>query len=232
MVVFVDEQFIGASDDHLKREGSITLTIDTGDITRGHHKLSILSESFGVHNLIGRWGGGTKQKPKGITGDVLLAIGGTNLSLVDGRGWRNYPGLHGENLRQNNEIRRSDLKKSLTIAEPWLPAWSSWYFDTPTYESSFQGLFLKLRTGRGHLWLNGMDLGRYWNITKGDTANYTQEYYFLPNDYIHTDGRLNEIVIFNSFPADHISAELLSSWIVASNFENLKDEVDYPLACL
>jgi hypothetical protein len=130
-------------------------------------------------------------------------------------------------------VSRIDLNKNLDpAASSTSPKWSSALFDTPLYEPSYQGLFLKLNTGRGHLYLNGRDLGRYWNITKGGTNNYSQEYYFLPEDYVHADGRLNELVLFNPFPGSHISAKLLLSWIGSSDSANFKDQVDFPLACL
>jgi hypothetical protein len=231
MVAYIDDRFIGAADDHLHKEGPTMLTIDADVITEGEHKLSILSESLGYNNLIGRWGGSTAQKTKGITGDVILSVSGMHISLVDGREWRSFPGLHGQSFSDQG-VSRIDLNKNLDPAASTSPKWSSALFDTPNYEPSFQGLFLKLNTGRGHLYLNGRDLGRYWNITKGGTNNYTQEYYFLPQDYIHADGRLNELVLFNPFPGSHISAELLLSWIGSSHSANFKDQVDYPLACL
>ena len=84
------------------------------------------------------------------------------------------------------------------------PAWWSVHFETPRYPQTKGGseavLFLKLTHGRGHLWLNGRDLGRYWNITRGheDTwehdkdmkhqdFDYTQQFYPLPMDYMVDD---------------------------------------------
>lgn len=229
-VVFIDDECVGAVDHHLKKEGPITLALDTGSIEPGRHKLSLLSESLGYLNLIGRWGGSTMAKWKGITGDVKLLLGSTNISLVDGRNWHSYPGLHGE-ASSRSGMRRDNVK-NLETGSLNSPTWSSTLFDTPRYDPTFEAFFVKITSGRGHLWLNGRDLGRYWNITRGETSAYSQEYYFFPDDYLHTDGRLNELIIFNAFGETRGSVELELSWIASSETTNFQDEVDYEDACI
>jgi hypothetical protein len=70
------------------------------------------------------------------------------------------------------------------------------------------------------------------------TDDYSQPYYYgvvhLPDDYLYTDRRLNEIILFDTFEGSHKSAKLVLSWIEStpSDSENLMDEVDYPLACI
>ena len=82
--------------------------------------------------------------------------------------------------------------------------------------------------------MNGKDLGRYWNITQGETNNFSQEYYFLPVDYLRTDGVLNEIIIFNALGDSQLqnSTKLAVSWLTPSDLPNFKDEVNYPMACI
>ncbi|CAJ1969210.1 unnamed protein product [Cylindrotheca closterium] len=231
-VVFIDDVFVGSADDHFHMEGPISFSIDIVDIEGGSRKLSILSESLGYHNLIGRWGVGTKPKSKGLTGDVVLvSSSGKNASLVDGREWRSFPGLHGEAI-SNQGLSRRHFEKNLLPSTSTTPTWASVVFDTPIYEPRTQGLFLRLTTGRGHLFLNGYDLGRHWNITTDETGKYTQEYYFLPPDYVHSDGNLNELTIFNSLPDNRVSAELLVSWTVATDSPNFQDEINFQNACL
>lgn len=230
--VFVDDAFVGSANDHFHMEGPISFSLNVGDIEEGSHKLSILSESLGYHNLVGRWGGGTKQKSKGLTGDVVLILSGDkNVSLVDGRDWRSFPGLHGEVISRSGFTRRN-FDDNLLPSSPTSPTWASAVFDTPMYEPRIQGLFLRLTTGRGHLYLNGYDLGRHWNITTNETREYSQEYYFLPPDYVHSDGKMNELIIFNTMPDSRVGAELLLSWIVATDSPNFQDEINFQNACL
>lgn len=236
ILVYIDNRFVGYADHHYKEEGSITLEVHIGSLQEGNYKLSFLSESLGYLNLIGRWGGGTDAKLKGITGDVLLSVDSQNISLVDGREWYSYPGLHGESI--SSTVSRSGLNSELN--DVWdrssTPTWSSALFDTPRYDTTSQGLYLQVTSGRGHVWLNGRDLGRYWNITRGTTADYTQQYYLLPDDYLHTDGRLNDIVLFDAFGETNresrSSAKLVLSWIDPTDSPNFNDEVDHYLACL
>jgi hypothetical protein len=233
LMVFIDNVFLGSVDHHLHSEGNITLAANTGGLSKGPHTLRVLSESLGYSNLVGRWGGSTKAKEKGITGDVvLMASAGNqtfNTSLVDGREWRSFPGLHGEAL----SVTRAHLQSKLAPGASSLPTWSSALFDTPTFDPTIKSLFLDITTGRGHLWLNGKDLGRFWNITRDGSDSYSQQYYFLPNDYLQMDGNLNEIVIFDSYGgAVTSSAKLLLSWIEPTDTVNFLDEVDYPLACI
>jgi hypothetical protein len=142
---------------------------------------------------------------------------------------------------------REHLQNTLQVAWGSIPSTASWsaaYFDSPRYDPSTQGLYLHITSGRGHLWLNGHDLGRYWNITRsgsgggavGNAAAYSQEYYFLPNDYLYGDsGKLNEIVLFDVFGGDHGQSELVISWIEAASDDEpslLMDQADFPDACL
>jgi hypothetical protein len=233
--IFLDGHFVGDVEDHSHLdEGNWTMIVNISSLPSGNHRLSILSESFGYSNLIGRFGNsGTGSKTKGITGDVVLSLGRgrTNFTLVDGREWFSYPGLHGETSldisrdRGQRQLRKSD--------DPTLPAWYSALFDTPTYNPSNERLFLEILSGRGHLWLNGRDLGRFWNITRGDTHDLTQQYYFLPPDFLRYDGTLNELVIFDVFGSKHAdTTRLVLSSIVSAESPNFKDEVSYPSACI
>jgi beta-galactosidase len=233
ILAFVDGTRVGWADDHKHAEGSLTLNMTLGSLSRGPHKLSLLSESLGYSNLIGRWGASTKAKPKGLTGDVVLDSPnlGRNVSLVDGRTWRSLAGLHGESMMLDNGWKPEYLADHFKFGR-YPCSWTSTAFDTPRYDPTIQGLFLDISTGRGHLWLNGRDLGRYWNITRGGTDQLSQRYYFLPNDYLYKSGKLNKLVFFDAFGGDHSEARLVLSWIEATDKPNFLDEVDYPLACI
>ena len=234
---FIDGEYLGTVDHHLHKEGNITLALTIGqDIHRGSHTLSLLSESLGYGNLIGRWGASTKAKTKGITGNVFIvgaSTTGRNFThgLVDGREWRSFPGLHGEYKNGHHNIgflHRPELQD--ISSAPCV--WSRAVFDTPSFDVTDVSLFLDITSGRGRLWLNGHDLGRFWNITKGDTRNYSQRYYFLPHEFLSSNGNLNELLIFNSLGGDTTSTKLVVSGIVEDENGNFQDQVDFPGACL
>lgn len=80
--------------------------------------------------------------------------------------------------------------------------------------------------------MKGRDLGRYWNITRGDSVRYTQDYYFLPQNYLYTPSKskLNEIVLFNAIGKIDTTIELIFSWITPDDSPSFKDEIHYPFA--
>lgn len=231
MMIYIDGEFVAASDDHLHKEGPIWLHFGLGELENGEHKLCILSESLGYHNLIGRWGGGVNKKTKGITGSVILELESKNKSLVDGRTWRSYPGLHGES-KTHEGISRHNLSKRLKKGGTTGPMWSSFQFDTPRYDSSYQALFLKITSGRGHFWLNGNDMGKFWNITRGYTEKQSQDRYFLPNDFLRNDRKMNELILFNAFGESRKFVTLEISWTKPSDIPNFEDTVDYEGSCI
>uniref|UniRef100_A0A7S1ZWI8 Beta-galactosidase n=1 Tax=Ditylum brightwellii TaxID=49249 RepID=A0A7S1ZWI8_9STRA len=245
LTVYIDGIFVGAGDNHKHREGNITITVDLGNITavaqegwhNGHdHNISILSESLGYHNLIGRWGASTKAKEKGITGSVTLSgienLDGDKITqeLVDGRLWRSYAGLQGDQpvslystttsgnnaFTSQNTVKRQKLKNIPLYLEQELsmssmsiknnPTWSVAEFETPIFDPTVESLVVDLTYGRGHLWLNDHDLGRFWNITQEGKEvssvspdTYSQRYYNLPHDWLRHDGRQNVLKLFNTF---------------------------------
>ena len=235
--VFVDGEFVQAVDNHEHAEGNITLSVSVGMMTAGKHKLSLLSESLGYFNLIGRWGASTKAKTKGITGDVVITgnINGFHdnvftQSLIDGREWRSYPGLHGERGERRLSPDRRELHLPVPLSSPC--SWSSFLFDTPSYNSAIQGLFLDLTSGRGLVQLNGYSLGRFWNLTRGDTEQYSQRYYALPKELLYNNGTLNDLTIFKAIGGDNFATNLVLSWLETDENSSMEDEVDFPSACI
>jgi beta-galactosidase len=229
IVLFVDGVFQGEAYNRRHAEGNVTFQWRLDSLSGGNHTLTLLSESLGYHNLIGRWGVGTKAKTKGVTGDVILSSSYGNMSLADGSGgeWRSYAGLHGSAKGYCREVKSAKASPGSLR-----PTWSSVMFNTPAYDPAMEALYLNITSGRGHLWLNGHDLGRFWNITRGETDVYSQQYYFLPHDLLESDGSVNNIVFFDALGSDLSSSKLVLSWLEHTDRPNLQDQVDYPLACI
>ncbi|GKY95077.1 beta-galactosidase-1-like protein [Mayamaea pseudoterrestris] len=224
MVIYIDGRFVGASDTHNHKEGNATLDIYIGNLEVGNLSLAILSESLGYGNLLGRWGAGTRAKTKGIIGNVWLSSPSNsfNISLVDGRSWQSHAGLHGEH---------SEIKSPGTSSGSG-GVWSTARFKTPLYDMSSIGLFWEISLGRGHFSLNGKDLGRYWNITQGNTDEASQRYYFLPPDLLARSGGVNTLNWFDAFNNSCQGFELRLSWIFQRKDAGFMDEVAFPMACI
>ena len=268
-VLFIDGIYVGAVDDHQHKDGNVTLSLDLsissaargrekdrhhqrGKGGGGHeteqHTLQLLSESLGFHNLIGRWGSGSTAKTKGITGRVSLA----GASLVsDSSEWRMRPALHGESCGGGKAIPWSDEEDP--AAEVGVPAlWSTTTFSGVPPPAAGEGkdaaLFLDLSSlGRGHAWVNGHDLGRFWNIERADgSGRLTQKYYHIPEDFLVVGGRSdgagakyaeedakeNTLVLFDALGGDFTKVRLVRSHTKASATPVLLDEIDSPASCL
>jgi len=233
MNVYIDGRFIGWQSSPQHEEGNVTFVIEIGRLVPAkQYKLAVLSENFGYGNLIGRWGFSSQAKTKGLTGRVKLSLISQSrryeFDLVDGREWLSFPGLHGP--ASSRPIMNMHRTTKLTATSPavWLRA----TFGAPPYDETCESLFLDISTGRGHIWLNGHDLGMYWNITRGDVADYSQRYYMLPFEYVYTTGRLNELLIFNTLGGDHASTRLVISGMKRDETASLDDVVDHPYACM
>jgi hypothetical protein len=235
-VVFVDGLFVGEAYTYLHAERNVTVNVDLRNLEQGEHQLAFLSESLGFSNLVGRWGASTKAKVKGITGDVVLFTSDRNVSLLEGHHWRSFPGLYGEHSVVGAGVTRSSLNANPFLrrrsASLLAPTWSSALFRTPRYDPSRMSLFVETTSGRGHLWLNGNDLGRYWNITRGSTEYYSQRYYFLPFDMLRADSQWNELIMFDATGSGHSDKRIVLSSVDPSPVEIMDDEIDVILACL
>lgn len=238
-VVYVDGIYVGSNDTHNHLECNVTLSLSLGPLGRGRHKLSLLSESLGYSNLVGRWGASTQAKKKGIVGAVLLFSTSTgNVSLCDGHTWKSFAGLHGETRPTSGPEMVDGSLRNHSLSDGYSNTsiqgrWFSAFFETPSYDPAKKALFLDITRGRGHLWLNRIDLGRYWNITRGDNDEYSQRYYFLPHDYLYSDGKQNQLILFDAFGNNHKdSMRILYSWVESSTVDSFQDEVDYPMACI
>ena len=284
LVVYLNGTFQGSVNNHEHGEGTISQHVSflsSMVLSAGYrHDVTILAEALGYHNLIGRWGGSVTAKHKGLVGAVTLVNSVTNqtVSLVSENNddkdetkknspplWCSLPGLAGEriglfqynNWANNNNKGHPPLP--VNVSEDG-PLWQKALFETPLMQNDHQYLYLHVTQGRGHFWLNGHDLGRYWNITRTDkdhfpigtkptttTVQYSQQYYHLPRGLLRKDGRFNELVLVNVLaPSVSVveqtlyqepdnppfTARLVMSWVEPSMSHSFDDEVGFADSCL
>ena len=184
MLAFVDGELYSNAfnNQHSYGDVSFKLSISTSDTKT--HQLSLLSVNLGVNNYFGP---GTFDF-KGITGSVTLQ----STDITDGQ-WLHRAKLEGEILKVYTQQGSSSV--------PWNNKWQT-YINKPIvwFQSKFSrvnistghSLLLNLDgMGRGHIYLNGMDLGRYWLIEVDGIP--VQQYYFLPPDLIQDTNLLTLI---------------------------------------
>jgi hypothetical protein len=201
-----------------------------------------------------------------LTGITDYGVFHTNL-ITGPRSWQSSAGLNGQtNLesvlssirsqpdrllpevtsfkRTNNDAAPSSSSSSYFGTKPGMtkPAtWAMTTFTTPSYDPTERSLMVDITSGRGRLWLNGHDLGRFWNITQSKTNEsspsseivYSQRYYFLPPDFLFSDDqRPNELLLFNALEGNLSSVNLVLTSIVQGEQGTLKDDIGDLMSCL
>jgi len=180
LLVFVNGCFCNATDNHDHSAGNETMTISfhlpDGDKP---FNLTILSVSLGLHNAVPP--GFFEQK--GIVGKV--SIDGYDITASK---WFHRPGLSGEIMEVYNKHGSRKVNWDSDISS-YVNASLTWYKTSFTVKkySTLHSLLLNLQGFcRGHYYVNGVDLGRYWLITVD--GQFVQEYYFIPPDLVNYDG--------------------------------------------
>ena len=138
---------------------------------------------------------------KGIrtTGRVTL----NNQDITKGA-WTQRPYLTGEYLGLPSSAGHSSV--------PWSSQWQAatgqpitWYyaqFDAFTAPTTLYSVLIDL-TGfmRGHCYINGHDIGRYWLIP-ADDGKPTQELYHIPPDWLNWgSGAINTVTVLEELGA-------------------------------
>jgi len=197
-VAFLDDQYMGADDEHTHKDGWHTMYIKMkGSV--GEHKLTILSESLGVSNSMNSnqdptW---ASQRLKGICGWIKLCD-----NDIFNQKWSHYPGLVGEVKQVFTEAGAAQVewKKDLENAAPL--AWYRSSFKTPVgLNRNLQLLLRPEGMNRGQAYVNGHNIGRYWMI-KDTNGEYTQGYYHIPRDWLNPVGEENTLFLGETLGAD------------------------------
>jgi hypothetical protein len=187
--VFVDGVFKGANV-NLQRpySSSVALPINVGVLSSGDHMLTILSAAIGISNYPdhGTSGLHSQLPAHGITGDVVLSVGSANVSLTAAPAsstWNHLAGLAGERGRVFTGSGNgggsgvwSNSSSSIVPggADDTLPL--SWFRTMFTVPPNMVALAVAGKASilldpagmaRGHFYLNGQDLGRYYPAASG-----------------------------------------------------------------
>ena len=141
---------------------------------------------------------------KGVVWAAVTRDDGGEATLVDIEGarpgdrWRMRPGLYGETVglpEDEGDVTWDWLPPGNPEVSPatWLRA----EFAAPDEYDPDAGDALLLDAsglGRGRAWINGHDLGRYWNVARNDdVGTATQSLYYVPGEWL--TGGTNVIVL-------------------------------------
>jgi hypothetical protein len=170
LTLWVNGERIGSS--NIPPEDRRTDWTATFEITlrEGTNILCVLADGLGL--IKGDWqiGKGQEHEKKGIYGPVTLTTSGA-CYLIDVARWRFQPFLYGE---QNNWWRPEEFQDGGNTSPTTAPIrWHRATFDLTQLLDSTTPLLVRLDgMGKGVLWLNGCNLGRYWQ-----TAGPQRDYY-------------------------------------------------------
>ena len=225
ILFFVDGELVGADDDHshtgshgatrLDARGNFSFPFSA---TAGEHRLDLLSVSMGMNNWLGvedNWKG--LLAPNGKLRFVENATGA--VQDITHSGWLMQPKLQGERL---------GLPGGGAAPRPWEAqsgevkplTWLQSEFVTPAGTTA---LILDAGgLGRGHAYVNGFDIGRFYLITGtpcsacgcgGDSCcnkalcgKPSQRLYHIPPDALKPLGGKNLLTLFEELGAKDLSA--------------------------
>ena len=178
LLVFVNGKFQGARDHCHHVSGNVTMAVGVTTPDSIPFNLTILSVSLGLDN--GVYPGFVEKK--GIVGNVYVG----EMMITDNE-WLHRPKLTGEILQvYTNEgslkvTWEPDLSRYINTPLTWFKT----VFTLSPYTAEYSLLLKLTGFGRGHYYVNGVDLGRYWLIEY--EGNLVQEYYFIPPDVVNYD---------------------------------------------
>ena len=178
MLAFVDGKFQSDDYNNEHSEGDVTFSLPISVSDSETHQLTILSVNLGIHNGVSP---GSSDR-KGITGSVTLGKS-TDITKQE---WKHRAKLEGEIY----EVYTTAGSSSVTWSNNWkdyvnksIVWFQTTFYSTNVNITANNSLLLDLTgMGRGHIYLNGMDLGRYWLIEVSGVP--VQRYYFIPPDFI------------------------------------------------
>ena len=121
---------------------------------------------------------GTDQEMKGIVGSVLL--GEQNITVS--QEWFHRPFLTGELLQVYTAVGAAAVTWTPTSG-PGVSTGLTWFQTKFAYPLGNGAVVVNMSgAGRGHVYINGVDMGRYWAIEQGGAP--VQQYYYVPRDML------------------------------------------------
>ncbi|CAL5201613.1 unnamed protein product [Lathyrus oleraceus] len=206
-------------------------------LKNGTNIITLLSATVGLANY-GAWFDEIKT---GISGGPVQLIGKNNVTMdLSTNLWSYKVGLNGERKRLYDS--QQHLSVSWNTRSPHIPIGKpmTWYkaefkapFGTNPIVVDFQGL------GKGHAWVNGHSIGRYWaswvTATNGcsDTCDYrgkyvkekcntncgspSQRWYHVPRSFLNDD--MNILVLFEEIGGNPQSVQFqtVTTGIICAN---------------
>jgi hypothetical protein len=192
ILVLINGDYKGQTVDTRKTNEDTTLSLNfqLANLSSKTINVTLVSASLGIENDFNNQQGPEAQDKKGIVGSVKL-----NGNTLSGPWWHR-PQLNGEKLQIFTPEKTNVVAWSSVPAASSIPAFT-WFrskFDRPSDMKSNDVILLQFASegftenSRGHFYLNGFDLGRYYGVSVN--SKKVQSNYFIPNDLIQDKDNL------------------------------------------
>ena len=203
-IAYIDDEYVGTCYNQYKSwpfTSDWLCNITVGDVAAGSHTLSLLSSSLGIENGMGSGEIPYRNHWKGVKAGGKVHVG--SLDITTASTWTLRPYLTGEFLDLPSATGHSSV--------PWSSEWAAatgmpltWYYaQFPAVQTPGSGVYSVLidMTGftRGHAFVNGHDIGRYWLIA-GSDGQPTQQLYHIPPDWL-VQGGMNTLTVLEEVGA-------------------------------
>ena len=191
LLAFVNGQYVGECNDHSHQWLTTTwqCKLQLGNIESGRQQLALLAVSLGIENGMDADENPQTGHYKGLAINATVKLDTIDLSFAT---WTLRPYLTGEYLSLASAAGHSSV--------PWSADWQSatgtpltWYYatfpevQTPSSGGVYSVLLDMSGFTRGHAFVNGHDIGRYWLIPASD-GQPTQSLYHIPPDWLTVGG--------------------------------------------
>ncbi|XP_020203970.1 beta-galactosidase 6 isoform X2 [Cajanus cajan] len=198
---FADGTYLGAHGSHDVK--SFTLEVPV-TLNEGTNNISILSVMVGLPDS----GAFLEQRFAGLT-TVEIECSEESYDLTNST-WGYQVGLLGEQLEIYEEQSDSSIQWfELGNTTDQTIVWYKATFDSP---KSDDPVALNLESmGKGHVWVNGQSIGRYWISFHHSKGQPSQTLYHVPRSFLNENG--NILVLFEEDGGNplHISLNTVSS---------------------
>jgi hypothetical protein len=218
-VMFLDGAFVAAADEHTHGGNRVTVSLPVppaaAAAAAAPRKLLLLSSSLGIQNFGSPVGSpGDVSDPlnfkKGILGDVLL-VGADGKTLANmtapAGGWVARPFLGGELANASSGDAAAVAWAPCAVSTPSAPLmWLRATFSDPRPAMPAGSVLLldAKGLGRGHFYINGHDLGRYWPLVPGASRHY-----YVPLELIEEGSANNTLTVFDELGAPQLATVTL-----------------------
>ena len=186
-LAYIDGTFQSSAElcQHSALPVAVNYTLSVNSVEGAAHTLTLLSVSLGIitHTEPGEF------DRKGITGSVWFG----NANITEG-GWIHRPMLQGEIL----QVYTAEGAKNVSWDSDWMVftskslVWYQFSFDAPQLKEDYSLLLDLQGMERGYLYLNGVNLGRYWLTSVNGV--YVQRYYLVPKSLLTEKSNLLTLI--------------------------------------